>query len=94
MRREKRRSENEQRYLAQQDRLRAKRQRKHIIDSSSQLASQAADRAINQIDAGLSAEVPFINVSSAAELLLYLELAASTLEETRQIPSTSKLTWH
>jgi hypothetical protein len=35
---------------------------------------------INQIDAGLSAEEPFINVSSAAELLFYLEFAASALQ--------------
>jgi hypothetical protein len=38
---------------------------------------------INQIHAGLSAEEPFVNVSSAAELLLYLEFAASALEETK-----------
>jgi hypothetical protein len=49
---------------------------------------------IDQIDARLSAEEPFVNVSSAAELLLYLELAASALKETRQIPDTPKLTWH
>jgi len=30
---------------------------------------------INQIDAGLSAEEPFLNVSSTAELQLYLEFA-------------------
>ena len=36
---------------------------------------------INQIIAGLSAEEPFVNVSSAAELLLYLELAASVLKK-------------
>jgi hypothetical protein len=35
---------------------------------------------INQIIAGLSAEEPFVNVSSAAELLLYLEGAASALK--------------
>jgi hypothetical protein len=34
---------------------------------------------INQINAGLSAEEPCVNVSSAAELLLYLECAASAL---------------
>ena len=34
---------------------------------------------INQIDADLSAEEPFVNVSSAAELLFYLEFAASAL---------------
>jgi hypothetical protein len=35
---------------------------------------------IDQIIAGLSAEEPFVNVSSAAELLFYLERAASALE--------------
>jgi hypothetical protein len=35
---------------------------------------------INQIIAGLSVEEPFVNVSSAAELLFYLERAASALE--------------
>jgi hypothetical protein len=49
---------------------------------------------IDQINGRLSAEEPFVNVSSAAELLLYLELAASALKETRQIPGTPKLTWH
>ena len=36
---------------------------------------------INQINAGLSAEEPFVNVASAAELQLYLEVAASALEK-------------
>ena len=35
---------------------------------------------IKQIIAGLSAEEPFVNVSSTAELQLYLEFAASALE--------------
>jgi hypothetical protein len=35
---------------------------------------------INQIIAGLSAEEPFVNVSSAAELLSHLEFAASALK--------------
>ena len=39
---------------------------------------------INQIDADLSAEEPFVNVSSAAELLLYLEFAASALENPQE----------
>ena len=34
---------------------------------------------ISQIDAGLSAEEPFVDVSSARELLFYLERAASAL---------------
>jgi hypothetical protein len=41
---------------------------------------------INQIDAGLSAEEPFVNVSWAAELLLYLEFAASALEQSAPRP--------
>jgi hypothetical protein len=36
---------------------------------------------INQINAGLSAEESFVDVSSATELLLYLERAASALEK-------------
>jgi hypothetical protein len=35
---------------------------------------------INQINAGLSAEEPFVGVSSATELLFYLERAASALK--------------
>jgi hypothetical protein len=41
---------------------------------------------INQIKAGLSAEKPFVNFSSAAELLLYLECAASALEKCAPSP--------
>jgi hypothetical protein len=36
---------------------------------------------IDEINAGLSAEEPFINVSSAAKLVLYLEFAASLLKK-------------
>jgi hypothetical protein len=36
---------------------------------------------INQIDAGLSVKKLFLNISSAAELLFYLEFAASTLKK-------------
>jgi hypothetical protein len=36
---------------------------------------------IDQIIDRLSVEKPFVNVSSAAELLLYLELAASVLKK-------------
>jgi hypothetical protein len=42
---------------------------------------------INQINAGLSAEEPFVNVSSAAELLSYLECAASALKKARTTPA-------
>jgi hypothetical protein len=38
---------------------------------------------INQINAGLSAEEPFIDFLSAAEVLLYLELPASALRTPR-----------
>jgi hypothetical protein len=39
---------------------------------------------IDQIIAGLSAEKPLVNISSAAELLLYLEFAASVLKKSAQ----------
>jgi hypothetical protein len=35
---------------------------------------------IDQINAGLSVRKPFVTVSSAAELLFYLEFAASALK--------------
>jgi hypothetical protein len=35
---------------------------------------------MNQINAWLAAEEPFVNVSAATELLFYLECAASALE--------------
>jgi hypothetical protein len=41
---------------------------------------------INQINTGLSAEEPFVNVSSTAELQLYLEFAASALEKCAPSP--------
>ena len=41
---------------------------------------------INQIDAGLFVEEPFVNVSWAAELQLYLEFAASALEKCAPSP--------
>ena len=41
---------------------------------------------INQINAGLSAEDPFVNVSSTAQLQLYLEFAASALEKCAPSP--------
>jgi hypothetical protein len=41
---------------------------------------------INQIDAGLSTEEPLVNVSSAAELLLYLEFADSALKKSASRP--------
>jgi hypothetical protein len=37
---------------------------------------------LNQINAGLSAEKPLVNASTAAELLFHLELAASALTPT------------
>jgi hypothetical protein len=36
---------------------------------------------INQINAGLSADEPVVDVSSATELLFYLECAASALKK-------------
>jgi hypothetical protein len=41
---------------------------------------------INQINAGLSTEEPLVNVSSAAELLLYLEFAGSALKKSASRP--------
>ena len=41
---------------------------------------------INQINAGLSVDEPFANVSSAAELQLYLEFAASALQKSAPRP--------
>jgi len=41
---------------------------------------------INQINAALSAEKPFVNVSSVAELLLHLESAASALRKSARRP--------
>jgi hypothetical protein len=41
---------------------------------------------VDRINAGLSAEEPFVNVSSAAELLLYLESAASALKKSAPCP--------
>jgi hypothetical protein len=41
---------------------------------------------IHQINAGLSAEKLFVNVSSAAELLFYLEFAASALTKSAPRP--------
>jgi hypothetical protein len=41
---------------------------------------------INQIIAGLSAEEPFVNISSAAEVLLYLEFACSALKKSALHP--------
>jgi hypothetical protein len=40
---------------------------------------------IDQISAALSAEEPAVNVSSAAELLFYLESAASALKKSASI---------
>jgi hypothetical protein len=41
---------------------------------------------INQINAGLFVEEPFVNVSWAAELQLYLEFAASALKKAAPRP--------
>jgi hypothetical protein len=41
---------------------------------------------VNQIDGGLSAEKLFLNISSAAELLFYLEFAASALKKAAPRP--------
>jgi hypothetical protein len=41
---------------------------------------------IDQIDAGLSVKKLFLNISSAAELLFYLEFAASALKKAAPRP--------
>jgi hypothetical protein len=43
---------------------------------------------IAQIDVGLSAEEPFVDVSSAEELLLHLESAASALKRSARTMPT------
>ena len=43
-------------------------------------------RLINQINAGLSVEEPFVNVSWTAELQLYLEFAASAFKKAAPRP--------
>jgi hypothetical protein len=48
------------------------------VEAEAELAKCRA--LINQINAGLSAEEPFVDVSSATELLFYLERAASALD--------------
>ena len=53
---------------------------------------------INQIDAGLSAEKPFVNFLSAAEVLLYLEFACSALKKSALHPREQEIAvnyrWH
>ena len=47
---------------------------------------------IKQINAGLSAEKPLVNVSSAAELLFYLEFAASCSHKVRTTAAKARHT--
>jgi hypothetical protein len=47
---------------------------------------------INQIDAGLSAEKPLVDVSSAAELLFYLEFAVSCSHKVRTTAAKARRT--
>ena len=47
---------------------------------------------INQIDAGLSAEKPLVDVSSGAELLFYLEFAASCSHKVRTTAAKARRT--
>jgi hypothetical protein len=54
------------------------------IDVEAALANCRA--LINQINAGLSAEEPFVDVSSATELLFFLERAASALKKSAPRP--------
>jgi hypothetical protein len=52
-------------------------------------ALESCRRLITQINVALSAEEPFVNVSSTAELLLYLEFATSALKKAR-LPSRER----
>ena len=51
---------------------------KHTFDAETAIENYRA--LIEQIKAGLSAEKPFVSASSAAELLVHLESAASALK--------------
>ena len=46
---------------------------------------------IKQIKAGLSAEKPFVNFLSAAEVLLYLEFACSALKKSALHPREQEI---
>ena len=54
------------------------------IEAGAALANRRA--LINQINAGLSAEKSLVNVSSAKELLFYLEFAVSALKKSAPRP--------
>ena len=56
----------------------------NAIEAGAALANCRA--LLNQINAGLSAEMPLVNVSSAKELLFYLEFAASALKKSAPRP--------
>jgi len=47
---------------------------------------------INQITVGLSAEKPFVDFLSAAEVLLYLDFACSALKKSALHPREQKIT--
>jgi hypothetical protein len=49
---------------------------------------------INQITVGLSAEKPFVDFLSAAEVLLYLDFACSALKKSALHPREQKITLH
>ena len=51
-----------------------------IKEIDTRVALENCRALIDQINVGLSVEKPFVNVSSAAELLFYLEFAASALK--------------
>jgi hypothetical protein len=52
-----------------------------LTEIEAEAALEKCRRFITQINLALSAKEPFVNVSSAAELLFYLEFAASALKK-------------
>jgi hypothetical protein len=62
-----------------------------LNETEAEAALENCRALINHIVAGLSAEGSFINVSSAAELLLHLEFAASALKRSVRTPPARAL---
>jgi hypothetical protein len=56
------------------------------IEAEARASLKTCRALINRIEAGLSAEELIVNVSSAGELLFYLEFAASVLEKSAPRP--------
>ena len=56
------------------------------IEAETRASLKTCRALINRIEAGLSAEELIVDVSSAAELLFYLEFAASALKKSAPRP--------